>query len=310
MAKIDKTAIVNRKATLDEGVCVGPYAVVEEEVHLARGVCLGPYAHIKGQTYVGEDTKIGTGAVIGEAPQMLGMDQAQGKLYIGKNNIIREYVTVHTATKINSSTLIGDNNYLMGFSHIAHDCKLADRIVLCNGSLLAGCVEVGEGAFISGNVVVHQFVRVGRLAMIGGLSRVNQDVAPFMMVVGDSRVWGINLVGLKRAFFNRAQIKEIKNAYRLLYRKGLTIKNALAEMESIDSELAKEIYLFILSSKRGICQAKKGTLTEKFFLDYPYIIRSKVSTYDRFLKSRQFITEDRKKKEKKGLSFSKKNREK
>ncbi len=287
MVKIDKTAIVDKRATLEEGVCIGPYVLVDKDVHLARGVSIGPHAHIKGRTYLGDDTVVGTGAVIGEDPQVLGMKQTEGRLYIGKNNTIREYVTIHTATKANSSTSIGDNNFLMGFSHVAHDCKLANNIVVCNGTLLAGCVEVGDGAFISGNVVVHQFVRIGRLAMVGGLSRVNQDVVPFMMVVGDSRIWGVNLVGLRRAFFDSDQIKQIKKAYSLLYRKGMTTKNALSELESFDSDKVKEIRLFVLSSKRGICGAKKSGLIERFFLDYPYLARSKVFTYDRFLKNRK-----------------------
>lgn len=286
MTKIDKTAVVDKKATLEEGVCVGPYAVIGPDVHLAKGVLVGPHAQIKGRTYLGQDTSVGAGAVVGEVPQMLGMAQNQGKLYIGKNNVIREYVTIHTATKENSSTLIGSGNYLMAFSHVAHDCKLAEGIVVCNGSLLAGCVEVDKGAFISGNVVVHQFVKIGKLAMVGGLSRVNQDIAPFMMVVGDSKVCGINLVGLKRAGYSNDQISEIKKAYRLIYRKGLSVKAAVSEMENLVSEPVKEMRLFILSSKRGICGARKNSLSEKLFLDYPYFVRSKIFTYDRFLKCR------------------------
>jgi UDP-N-acetylglucosamine acyltransferase len=287
MRKIDKTAIVDKNACIEADVTIGPYALVEKDVHLAKGVSIGPHAHIKGKTYLGESTSVGTGAVLGEVPQMLGIRQTEGKLYIGKNNIIREYVTIHTATKANCSTTIGNNNFLMGFSHIAHDCRLADNIVVCNGSLLAGCVEVGEGAFISGCVVVHQFVRIGKLAMIGGLSRVNQDVVPFMMVVGDSRVWGINLVGLRRASFARDEIKKIRKAYRLLYRKGLPLKEALSQLEPIDSKNVKEIFLFVLSSKRGISGPKKSSLWDKLFLDYPYFVRSKILTYDRFLKIRK-----------------------
>ncbi|MCF7887278.1 MAG: acyl-ACP--UDP-N-acetylglucosamine O-acyltransferase [Candidatus Omnitrophica bacterium] len=287
MKKIDQTAVVDKKAHLEEDVTISPYAIVEEGVHLAKGVSVGAYAHIKGNSYLGEGTLVGTGAVVGEVPQMLGMRQTEGKLYIGKNNIIREYVTIHTATKANYSTTIGDNNFLMGFSHVAHDCKLANNIVVCNGSLLAGGVEVGGRAFISGCVVVHQFVRIGKFAMVGGLSRVNQDVPPFMMVVGDSRVWGINLVGLRRAKFLKPEIKKIKQAYKIIYRKGLSSKKALSELELIESEKVKEISLFILSSKRGISGPKKSSLTEKLFLDYPYFIRSKILTYDRFLESRK-----------------------
>lgn len=274
---IHPTAVVDKNAILQEGVSVGPYAVIEQDVEIDNDVLIGPYAHIKGKTRIGAETTIGTGAVIGETPQMAGMLKTQGGLTIGKNNIIREYVTIHAATKDGASTVIGHNNFFMGLSHVAHDCVLSDNIILCNGSLLAGHVQVDKGAFISGNVVVHQFVRIGRLAMIGGLSRVNQDVAPFMMIVGDSRVWGINLVGLKRAGFSKEQISKIQKAYKALYHKGRTVKNSLPELQQMDCTPVKEIMEFILLSKRGVCGPKRSTLMERLFLDYPYMIRSRIS---------------------------------
>ena len=288
MAKlIDPKAIIENGALLDEDVSIGPYSVVEKSVKLGKGVKVSAFVHIKGDTCIGDNTFIGTGSVIGEGPQMLGVHKAEGKVRIGKNNIIREYVTINAPETKDSTTSLGDENFLMAFSHLAHDCKLANNIVICNGALVAGHVEIGERAFISGNVVVHQFVRIGRLAMIGGLSRLNQDVPPFMMVVGDSRVWGLNLVGLRRVKFSRDDLSQIKKAYNLLYRNKLPIKKALAELEKIDSEKVKEIIVFILSSKRGICGPKRNTLWEKLFLDYPYLLRTKIPTWREFLNSRQ-----------------------
>jgi len=168
----------------------------------------------------------------------------------------------------------------MACSHVAHDCKIANNVVICNGTLVAGHIEIGDNAFISGNVVIHQFVKIGRLAMIGGLSRVNQDVLPFMMVVGDSRVWGPNLVGLKRANFSREEINQIRKAYKILYRKERSLKNALEELEKLDSPVVKEMIVSILSSQRGICGPKRSALWEKLFLDYPYFARSKIPTYE------------------------------
>ena len=284
---IHTKALIDKDVILGEGVEVGAYSVIEKGVKLGRGVVVSAQAHIMGDTYIGDDTSIGTGAVIGAAPQMIGTKKSIGKVHIGKGNIIREYTTIHASTSSDKSTSIGDNNFLMAFSHIAHDCKLTDNIIICNGALIAGHVEIGERAFISGNVVVHQFVRIGRFAMVGGLSRVNQDVLPFMMVVGDSRVWGLNLVGLKRAGFSRQDLREIKKAYNLIYRNNLSLKSALAELEKIDSPKVKEILVFILSSKRGICGPQKSTFWEKIFLDYPYFIRTKIPTYELFLKTKK-----------------------
>ncbi|MBP7087925.1 MAG: acyl-ACP--UDP-N-acetylglucosamine O-acyltransferase [Candidatus Omnitrophica bacterium] len=273
---IHSTAIVDKDVILGENTEIGPYSVVEPGVQLGRAVRIGPYVHLKGNTYIGDNTFIGSGSVIGEAPQILGKKESLGKVHIGKNNIIREYVTINSSSSLEKATVIGDDNYLMAFSHLAHDCKLANSIVICNGSLIAGHVEIHDKAFVSGSVVVHQFVRIGRLAMVGGLSRVNQDIPPFMMVVGDSRVWGINAVGIKRAGFKQSELAIIKDSYNYLYRKKLPLKNALAKIREIKSPFSEEIALFILSSQRGICGPKKSTLWEKLFLDYPYFLRTRI----------------------------------
>jgi len=283
--KIHPTAIIEKGAVLEEGVCVGAYAVIEKRVHLEKNVKIGPRAYIKGDTHIGPNTFIGNGAVIGEAPQVLGIKDEAGKLRIGKDNIIREYVTVHTSMTEDCATVIGDNNFFMGFSHLAHDCQVGNNVIICNGALIAGHTHIQDRAFISGYVVVHQFARIGRLAMISGLARVNQDVPPFMLVVGDSRVWGINTVGLKRAGFSIGQLNNIKKAFSIIYRKNLGLKSALNELEQIESPEVKEITVFILSSKRGICGPKRSSFFEKIFLDYPYLIRTKIPSSKIFKKA-------------------------
>jgi UDP-N-acetylglucosamine acyltransferase len=282
--KIHPTAIIEKGAILEGEVEIEPYVIIEKDVRIGKKVRIGPFSHIKGNTEIRDNTFIGTGAVIGEVPQILRFKRNVGKVYIGKNNIIREYVTIHTSSAPDKITYIGDNNYLMGFAHIAHDCVLENDIIICNGSLLAGHVKVGSNAFISGNVVVHQFTRIGKLSMIAGLARVNQDVPPFMMVVGDSKVWGINLVGIKRAGLGADSLKDIKKAFNIIYRSRLPIKNAVEKLKNINSSEVKEIVEFILSSKRGICGPKRSTLKERIFLDYPYFLRNKIVTYDLFLK--------------------------
>lgn len=277
---IHPKAVIEKGVVLGDDVSIGPYVYLERGVHLGKGVKVSAFAHLRANTYVGDNTFIGSGSVIGEVPQILDAKGAKGKVYIGKDNVIREYVTINCSSSPDKATSLGDGNFLMACSHIAHDCKLANNVVICNGTLIAGHIEIDDKAFISGNVVVHQFVRIGRLAMVGGLSRVNQDILPFMMVVGDSRVWGLNLVGLKRGNFSKEEINQIRKAYKILYRKDIPLKSALEELEKIDSDVVKEMIVFILSSQRGICGPKRSSLWEKLFLDYPYFTRRKIPTYE------------------------------
>jgi UDP-N-acetylglucosamine acyltransferase len=281
---IHSTAVVDKGVALGEGVRIGPYAVVEAGVSLGRNVEVSAHAHIKGNTSVGEGTFIGTGALIGEMPQMAGLRENKGQLLIGKNNIIREYVTIHTSTSPERPTSLGDDNYLMGFVHVAHDCCLKNHIVICNGTLIAGHVTIEDRAFFSGNAVVHQFVRVGRLTMIGGLSRVNQDVPPFMMVVGDSRVWALNTVGLRRARMPSKEVQGIRNAFALVYRSKLPLKKAVEQVVTEGLPAAQEFVEFIKASQRGICGPHRSSFLERVFLDYPYFFRAKIPAYSLFLK--------------------------
>lgn len=261
---IHKTAIIDSSAEIDPSAVIGPGVIVERGVRLAPGVRVMANAYIFKGTEIGEGTVIHTGAVIGNEPQDHAYKGAETFTRIGRNNVIREYVTVHRGTPEGSATVIGDNNFLMVQAHVGHNCVIEDNVIIANGALLAGYVEVEEGAFVSGNVVFHQFCRVGRYAMIGGFSGVNKDVPPYMLVRGPSVIRGINLVGLRRAGFSREAIRETKEAYKMLFLSGATTGEALAGIkDSLKSDEAARLVSFIESSKRGICKARFSK--EEFF---------------------------------------------
>jgi UDP-N-acetylglucosamine acyltransferase len=271
--EIHPSAVVDKRAVIGDGTVIGPYAVIEGNVHLGKRVIVNPHAHIKGSTTIGDDTFIGTGAVIGEAAQIAGF-HGSGVLIIGKNNTIREYVTIHSSSGADKATVLGDDNFLMLFAHVGHDCHIGNSVVICPSTLIAGHVHIDDRAFLSGSVVVHQFVHIGRGAMISGLSRVNQDVPPFMLLVGDSRIWGVNSVGAKRSGLTSSELKDIKSAFNILYQKKLPVSQAVIELNKMNSPLTKEIAGFVNHSERGICGPKRNNLMEKIFMDYPYFIRS------------------------------------
>ena len=255
MKKIHTTAIINKKSELDSSVEIGPYAIVEEGVKIGKNVKLHARSYVAKGTEIGEGTLVDIGAVLGNLPQDLDFKEKDTYLKIGKNNIIREYVTIHRATKEGEATEVGDGCFLMALSHIGHDCKLKNNIILANGALLAGHIEVDNGVFVSGNVVVHQFCKIGRLAMIGGFSGVNMDVPPFAVIRGVSTLRGINLIGLKRAGFSKETMREIKNAYKIIYESNTKLHEAKKKLLDLNpGKEVKEILDFISRSKRGICR--------------------------------------------------------
>lgn len=258
--KIHPTAVISPKAKIADDVEIGPYAIVDDHVTLARGVKVYAHAYITGSAEIGENTEVHMGAVIGHVPQDWGFKkEIQSTVRVGKNNLIREYATIHRGSKEGSATLIGDNNFIMAHSHIAHDCRIGNRVVLANGSLLAGYAAIEDMAFVSGNVVVHQFVRIGRLAIIGGLSRISKDVPPFMLAKGESRIYAINVVGLKRAGYSLEQREKIKQAFKILYRSKMNLSQALGVLKhQTPSAEVEHILKFIESSKRGICGGAPG----------------------------------------------------
>jgi len=253
---IHKTAIIDPAAEIDSSVEIGPYAVIEGPVKIGPGCRVMSHAYITSNTCLGPNNVIHPFAVIGGAPQDLSYRGEESALKIGKGNTIREGVSIHRGSKEGFSTVIGDNNFIMGYSHIAHDCVIGDEVVIANGALLAGHVHIDDQVFISGNVVIHQFCEVGRLAMLSGLARVSKGVPPFMTVVERNMISGLNVVGLKRAGFTPEERVKVKRAYKLLYRSGLNVKQAVAAIEREDlGPGAVEIVDLIRRSTRGICAA-------------------------------------------------------
>lgn len=252
---IHRTAIVDPRAEVSPDAEIGPYVVVEGKVTIAPGTRVMAHAYITGTTTIGPDNIIHPFAVLGHAPQDLAYRGEDTRLKIGRGNTFREGCSVHRGSKADSCTIIGDNNFLMGYSHVAHDSVIENETIIANGALLAGHVHIEDKAFISGNVTVHQFVNVGALTMVGGLSRVTKDVPPYMLLEGNSTIRGINVVGLRRAGFSGEERARVKRAYKLLYHSGLNITQALEAIEREDlGEAAEKIVEFIRKSERGICK--------------------------------------------------------
>jgi UDP-N-acetylglucosamine acyltransferase len=254
-ARIAATARVHPNAEVSAEVAIGEYAIVEEDVVIGAGCRLEPYVYVKRWTTLGACNEISAGTVLGTDPLDKNFKGDRSYLRIGDGNIIREHYTISRGTQPESVTEIGDGNYIMTSGHIAHNCKIGNNCVIASCALVAGHVEVEDQAFISGGVVIHQYSKIGRLAMIGGNSRVNNDVPPFFLY-SDFNVTpkGLNLVGLRRAGFSKEEIGALKNAYRILYRSGLKLEEALAQMEALGTEHTRHLVTFIRSSKRGICR--------------------------------------------------------
>jgi UDP-N-acetylglucosamine acyltransferase len=252
---IHSTAIIDPRAEIDSECEIGPYVVVDGPVKIRRGTRVMAHATLMGWTEIGEENEIHPGAVLGDAPQDKAYAGTETYLKIGSRNIVREFVQIHRGTVPRSSTVVGNDNFFMAGAHVGHNCKLGDQIVLANGALLAGYVEVGDRAFISGNCVVHQFVRVGELSLMRGLSGASRDVPPYSIVDWQHTVRGVNTVGLKRAGLGEQKIRRLKEAFRVLFRKGRNLGLAVRELE-IKKDLAPEVQTlleFIKSSKRGVC---------------------------------------------------------
>ncbi|NQU95565.1 MAG: acyl-ACP--UDP-N-acetylglucosamine O-acyltransferase [Candidatus Omnitrophica bacterium] len=251
--KAHPKAIVSKHAKIDPSVEIGPFAIIEDDVKIAKNVKIYARAYICSGTEIGEGTQVHMGAVLGHLPQDLAFKEQKSFLKIGKKNIIREYVTIHRGTKESTTTEIGDENFLMAASHVGHNCVVGNRTVLANGALLGGYVNVEDQVFISGNVPVHQFCSIGKLAMISGFAAVHKDIPPYMVARGPSYIFGINIVGLKRAGFGRTAISEIRAVFKVLYKSGLNTTQALEEMskQSYGAEV-KYLIEFIKNSKRGI----------------------------------------------------------
>jgi UDP-N-acetylglucosamine acyltransferase len=249
MMLIHPTAVVHPRAQIHPSVKIGPYAVIGEHVKIGEDTEIGAHVVIDGWTEIGARNKIFPGAVIGTEPQDLKYDGSLTLVTIGDDNLIREYVTINRATFAGESTVIGNHNLLMAYVHVGHNCVIQDRVVIANSVALSGHVTIESRARISGVLGVHQFVHIGQLSMVGGMSRIERDVPPFMTVEGNpSRVRTINRIGLERAGLDAETIGGLKDALRTLYHRGLTLKEALAELEKSTNPYVRHLHDFLLAS--------------------------------------------------------------
>ena len=255
MNAVHPTAIIGKGVELGDGNDIGPGCILEPGVKLGSKNRLWANVYVGPGTTLGDDNQLHMGAVVGHVPQDLAFAGAPSFTRIGSRNTIREYVTIHRGTKDGSSTVIGDENFFMANTHIAHNCEVGHRVILVNLASLTGYCVVEDQAFLSGIVGLHQFTRVGRLAMISALSAVNKDVPPYMLCGGrPAVVQGVNVVGLRRAGMAAGVRTEIRHAHKLLYRSGLSVPHAVAAIErECQSAEAAHLVAFIKASKRGIC---------------------------------------------------------
>jgi UDP-N-acetylglucosamine acyltransferase len=255
-AQIAPTARIHPDAVIGPRSVIGEFCVIESDVILGAETRLEPYVFVKRWTTLGDRNEISAGTALGTDPLDKGFTGKRSYLKIGHGNKIREHYTISRGTAPESETIIGDENYIMTSGHIAHNCKIGNRTVIASCALVAGFVEVEDQAFISGGVVVHQFSKIGRLAMIGGNTRVNSDVPPYFLYSDfNIAAKGLNLVGLRRAGFKAADVAALKTAYKLLYKSNLKLEEALARIEAeVPTEHTRHLVTFIRSSKRGICR--------------------------------------------------------
>lgn len=259
-AVVAPTARVDPEARIGPQTVIGDFAIVERDVVIGAFCRLEPYVWVKRWTTLGDHNEISAGTVLGTDPFDKAFTGQRSYLRIGSQNIIREHYTISRGTQPESETVIGDGNYIMSSGHIAHNCRIGDNTVIASCALVAGHVDVEDQAFISGGVVVHQYSKIGRLAMIAGMSRVNADAPPFFLYAGyNIAPKGLNLVGLRRAGFARSDVASLKQAYRLLYRSGLKLEEALQRIESeVGTGHAAHLVRFVRSSKRGICAPERA----------------------------------------------------
>jgi len=259
--RIHPTASVSKNAKLADSVVVGANSIIADNVAIGAGTKIGAFCLIEGNTTIGKDCEIFTGAVIGSRPQDLKFKGEKTFLEIGDNNIIREYCTFNPGTGEGGKTVVGNNNLFMAYSHVAHDCMVGSGCVIANNGTLAGHVTIEDKAVIGGLVAIHQFVRIGMLSIIGGCSKVVQDIPPFSTCDGHpARIYGLNLIGLRRSDISKDSIHQLNHAFKVLFDSGLSIKHALEALGK-EAKLYDEVaYLidFVKNSQRGLTRSCRG----------------------------------------------------
>ncbi len=259
-AHIHPTALVSPEAVLAEDVVVGPYALIEGRVRIGAGCILHARSHLIGPVTMGEGNEVFSNAIIGEKPQHFMYKNEPTSVEIGDNNIFRENVTIHRGTTGSWSTKIGSGNFFMAGAHVAHDCRIGNKCILANNSLLGGHVELIDNCFVSGNSGVHQFCRMGRLSFLSGTSGTTKDIPPFIIQQNINHVVGVNIIGMRRAGLNSAQINAIRRVYHIMYLQHLSTPNAMAEVEAElgHIDVVQEFLNFVRESKRGINGVAEG----------------------------------------------------
>jgi UDP-N-acetylglucosamine acyltransferase len=252
---IHPTALVDAGAQVGERVQIGPYAVIGAETVIGDDSIIQSHVVLEGAVRLGTNNLVGHGSVVGGPPQDLSFKtETRSRVEIGHNNVIREHCTIHRGTAEGSATVLGDGNFLMVGAHVGHNSRIGHGVIIANNCLLAGYVQVDDGAFLGGGSVFHQFVRVGRLAMCQGRSGFGKDIPPFLMAAGRNLVSGVNSLGLRRAGFSAAQREEIRRAFTLLYRSGLNTRQAVEKADATEfGPEAREFFEFVRQArKRGI----------------------------------------------------------
>ena len=259
---IHPTAVIDDHAKLHPTVRVEPYAVIGSQVTIGANTVVGSHAIIDGLTTIGRDNQIFPGAAIGLEPQDLKYKGANSQVIIGDRNRIREYVTINRATDEGEATVLGDDNLLMAYSHVGHNCVIGNEVIIANSVAIAGHVHIESMAIISGVLGIHQFVHIGEMAMVGGMSRISRDVPPYMMVEGNpAQVRSLNFTGLRRRGFKSEEIRQLKKAFSYLYLKKMSIKDAMAQIDELSGDrhvrhLQEFIRLSITDGRRGLIAGK------------------------------------------------------
>ncbi|HEY6929774.1 MAG TPA: acyl-ACP--UDP-N-acetylglucosamine O-acyltransferase [Thermoanaerobaculia bacterium] len=253
-AAVHPTAIVASSARLGDGVSIGPYAMIGDEVVLGPGTSVGAYASIQGPTVLGSENRVFPHAVLGFEPQDLKYRGEPSRLVVGARNIFREFCTIHRGTAATGETVIGDENFFLAYTHVAHDCHIGSHCIFSNNASLGGHIEVGDGVVLSAFVGGHQFTRIGSYAFVGAFTPIRQDILPFCKTDGnDAKTYGLNKIGLERNGFSKERVAILDKAYRILIRSKLNTKQAVERLESELSGHPDVRYLidFVTSAKRG-----------------------------------------------------------
>ena len=256
--EIHPTALISPRAEIAQDARIGPYVLIEDDVMIGEACEIASHAVIKRFTTLGRGNRVFEHAVLGGEPQDVKFAGEPSRLVIGDDNLIREGVTVHRASGEGCVTHIGSRNFLMIGVHIAHNCEVGDDNIFANGAALAGHITVEDHVFLSNNVGAHQFVRMGRFAMVGGKSKIVQDVLPFLITDGNpARVRGLNMVGMRRAGFSIDARRALKKAYQVLFRSGLPLEDALRRMTELNDDHVEHLVNFIRASKRGFSRERR-----------------------------------------------------